>query len=195
MDIKNIANFIFEINQLAHKPHTGWQLVGVKEPNSVSDHIVRAAQIGYILASMEKCPNPEKVVFMTLIKNNGKTRVGDQDKVAAKYFFKKEAEDFAFSDQMNLLNKEIRNKWQECYDEFNIRESQEAIIAQDADWLEQAFQAKEYFDLGHKRASVWIENVEEALETESAKQILRAMKKTDFTDWWQGMMVMTYKKL
>lgn len=192
MDIDKIVNLIFEINQLAKKTNTGWLLAGVIETNSVAAHLMRAAQIGYILSVMEGDVNPEKVACMILIHNNGKARVGDQDKVAANYFFKKEAEDLAFDDQLNLLDAEIAKKWRHYNDEFCDMTTKEAIIAQDADWLEQAFQAKEYFDLGHKSAYVWIKNVKDALQTESAQKIIRVMKKTHFTDWWKGKMKMTY---
>ena len=53
MTIKNVVNFIFELNQLKHQKHTGFMLAGVKNPDSVAEHVMRAAQIGYILAIME----------------------------------------------------------------------------------------------------------------------------------------------
>lgn len=58
-------------------------------------------------------------------------------------------------------------------------------------------QAKILVEQGFVGAEDWINNVEKALETESAKKILaeiRGMK--DFTNcWWQGLKKMTYKKL
>jgi 5'-deoxynucleotidase YfbR-like HD superfamily hydrolase len=79
--------------------------------------------------------------------------------------------------------------------EYENRTTQESIIARDADWLETAFQAKEYFDLGYESTVDFIDNVEKALETESAKKIIKEMKNTKFTDWWKGLKKMTYEKL
>jgi putative hydrolases of HD superfamily len=194
MNIKKIVNYIFEIGQLFKKENTGWQLVGISDPASVADHILRAAQIGYIIALMENA-NPEKVVSIILIHDNGKTRIGDQHKVAAKYMFKKEAEEMAFEDQIDGIDKNFEKSYNKYFAEFNDRSSKEGIVARDADWLEQAFQAKEYYDLGMDGAWVWIKNVEEALETVSAKIIINELKKTKFTDWWKDLMVMTYKKI
>ena len=195
MKIKNIVNFIFELNQLKRQRHNGFQLAGVKNPDTVAEHVLRTAQIGYILAVMEKDSNPEKVASIIIIHDNGEARVGDQNKVAARYFSKSNAEAQAFFDQTKNLGDEIEQKWQKYFNEYTKRDTKEGVIAKDADWLAVAFQAKEYVDIGYIAAQDWINNVEKALETESAKMILREMKKTKFTDWWQGLKKMTYKKL
>ncbi|MFA6928087.1 MAG: HD domain-containing protein [Patescibacteria group bacterium] len=195
MNIKNIVNHIFEMSQLKRQRHSGFQLAGVKNPDTVAEHVMRAAQIGYILAVMEGDANPEKVAAMVLIHDNGEARVGDQNKVSARYFSVKDAEAEAFSDQLKNLGGEIEKKWQAYFNEFENRNTKEGIIAKDADWLETAFQAKEYVDVGFVFTEDWIKNVEKALETASAKKIIKEMKKTKFTDWWKGLKKMTYEKL
>lgn len=195
MDTKKIVNFIFELSQLKRLKHSGFFLAGVKNPPTVAEHSFRAAQIGYILAVMEEDANPEKVCSMLVIHDNAEARIGDPNKISARYFSKKEGEEKAFLDQVENLGKAIQNKWKNYFDEIEERNTKEGIIAKDADWLEVAFQAKEYLDLGHKAAIDWINNVEKAVETKSAKMIIKEMKKTEFTDWWQGLKKMTYKKL
>jgi putative hydrolases of HD superfamily len=195
MDIEKITKFIFEINQLKFKKQSGWYLAGVKNPPSVAEHVMRAAQLGYIIAVMEGDANPEKVASMILIHDNGEARIGDQDKVAARYYEKDDAEKNAFEDQINNLGEEIEQKWKQYFEEFETRKTKEGIIAKDADWLETAFQAKEYLDLGHSSTIDFIDNVEKAVETESAKKIVAEMKKMDFTDWWKELKKMTYEKL
>jgi len=195
MNIKNAVNFIFELNQLKRLKHNGFKLCGVKDPDSIAEHVMRAAQIGYILAAMEGIKNPEKVAAMVLIHDNGEIRIGDHHKVSARYFNTKAAEHQAFRDQLEQLGNGVAEKWKKYFNEFENRNTNEGIIAKDADWLEQAFQAKEYADLGYKSAEDWINNVEKALETKSAKLLLAQMKKVKFTDWWQGLKRMTYKKI
>ncbi len=195
MNTKKIVNFIFELSQLKRQRHTGFILAGVKNPDTVAEHSLRAAQIGYILAVMEGDANPEKGASMMIIHDNGEARVGDQHKVSARYFSQKEGEKTAFSEQIQGLGEEIEKKWTEYFLEYENRNTKEGVVAKDADWLEVAFQAKEYLDMGYKSSQDWINNVEKALETESAKKIIKIMKDTEFTDWWKDLKKMTYKKL
>ena len=195
MEIKNVTNFIFELNQLKRQKHSGWILAGVANPPSIAEHELRAAQIGYILACMEGNANPDKVATMLIIHDNGEARIGDQNKIAARYVDKKQPEADAFNEQIEGLGEIVEQKWKEYFNEFENRSTQEGIIAKDADWIETAFQAKEYLDLGYESAIDWINNVEKAVETESAKQIIAQMKETKFTDWWKDLKKMTYTKL
>lgn len=195
MNFKKVVNFIFELNQLKRQKHDGWRLAGVNYPPSVADHALRVAQIGYILAAMEGNANPEKVATMLVFHENGEARIGDQTKLGARYFSKKDPERKAFAEQTENLGEEIGQKLLSYFEEFEERSTVEAIIAKDADWLETAFQAKEYADLGYESCWDWINNVEKALETESAKRLLKEMKEVRFTDWWDGLKKMTYAKL
>lgn len=195
MNLKSAVNFIFEINQLKRQRHSGFQLAGIKDPDSVAEHVMRAAQIGYILAVMEGDANPEKVAAMVLIHDNGEVRIGDQHKVAARYFNNRQAEAKAFADQLKGLGEKIKKQWANYFKEFENRNTKEGIIAKDADWLETAFQAKEYMDIGFPFVEEWVKNVSKALETKSAKLLIREMRLTNFTDWWLGLKKMTYKKI
>lgn len=194
MDIKKIVNFIFELSQLKRQRHSGFQLAGIKNPDTVAEHALRAAQIGYILAIMEGA-NAEKVACMLMIHDNAEARIGDINKVAARYITNKESEINAFAEQVESLGQIVKEKWLGYFQEQENRNTKEGIIAKDADWLEMAFQAKEYLDLGHASAIDWINSVENSVETESAKAIIKEMKETQFTDWWGGLKKMTYKKL
>ncbi len=193
--IEKFTNFIFELGQLKRQAHVGWWRIGVKYPVSVAEHVFRAAQIGYVLAVMEGDANPEKVASIVLVHDNGEARIGDQDKVGARYFSNGDAEQKAFLEQTELLGETIEKKWQEYFSEYENRNTKEGIIARDADWLEQAFQAKEYINTGHKAAQNWIDNVAKAVETESAKKLVIELQNTDSTEWFQGLKKMTYKKL
>ncbi len=193
--IKKVVNFIFELSQLKRQTHAGWWKIGVKQPVTVAEHVFRASQIGYILAVMEGDANPDKVVTMIMIHDNAEARIGDQDKVAARYYSNGDAEAKAFIEQTELLSEKIREKWLALFNEYENRTTKEGVIAKDADWLEQAFQAKEYVDMGYKAAQNWIDNVAEAVETRSAKKIVAEMQNTEFTEWFNGLKKMTYKKL
>lgn len=199
--LEKTVNLIFEMNQLKRESHRGFTLAGVREPDTIAEHSLRAAQIGYILACVEnerageEAVDAEKVASMLIIHDNHEARVGDQHKVGARYMDIKEAERMAFEEQISGLGKAIEEKWKEYREEYESRATKEGVVAKDADWLETAFQAKEYLDLGYESAIDWIANVEKAVETQSAKEIMAVMKETPFTAWWDGLKKMAYKKL
>jgi len=198
--MKNIVNYIFEIGVLKREKHNGFKLIGVDNLGSVAEHALRAAQIGYILTVLENEKHgtdisPEKVASMLIFHDNGEVRIGDLHKVASRYIDSKEAEQTAFVEQTERLPENMAKTLLEYYSEFENRNTKEGIIAKDADWLESAFSAKEHYDLGNTLAIDWILNVEKALETDSAKEMIKEMKETRFTDWWVNLKKMLYKKM
>lgn len=197
---KNIVNYIFEMGVLSREMHNGMKLIGVSNLDSIAEHALRAAQIGYILTVLENEKHnlnlsPERVASILIFHDNGEARIGDFHKVASRYINSHEGEKKAFLDQASLLPDKIKNEVVGYFDEIEERTTKEGIIAKDADWLENAFKAKEHYDLGNSLAMDWINNVGKAIETDSAKEILSAMKETKFTDWWMGLKKMLYRKL
>ena len=127
MNEKNVVNFIFELNQLKRQRHNGFQAAGVITPDSVAEHVCRAAQIGYILAVMEGA-DPEKVACMLLIHDNAEVRIGDQNKIAARYFSVKEAEVKAFDDQLALLGADIEARWKNYFNQEWIKHLEAEVL-------------------------------------------------------------------
>lgn len=199
--MRRTADFIFELSQLKRECHRGFTLSGIKAPDTIAEHALRAAQIGYILAEMEnacagrEAVSAERVAAMLLIHDNAETRVGDQHKVGARYADAKEAERSAFREQTACLGEKVEERWTAYMEQYEKRSTPEGIVAKDADWLETAFQAKEYLDLGYASAQDFIDNITAAVETESAKELMRLLPEVEFTDWWKGLKKMTYKKL
>ena len=73
----------------------------------------------------------------------------------------------------------------ELFHEYEHRATLEGMIAKDADYLEQAFQAKKYMELGYAETEDWIINIGKALKTESAQKLWKELQVTGFTDWWK----------
>ncbi len=186
MNFEKICDYIFELNTLKKFHHSGTKLAGVRVPDTIAEHAYRAAIIGYILAKAEKA-NPDKVALICLMHDNAETRITDLHKVARRYIDASKPEKNAYKDQLKNLPKELADLFYKNFLEYEDRTSKEGIIARDADMMETAFQAKEYLDLGYKACHDWISNVEKCIKTKSAKQMLRAMKKKPFTDWWRGL--------
>jgi len=181
-----ITQFVFEIGNLKKFKHCGTKFAGIKDPDSLAEHALRASQIAYILAKLEKA-DTGKCILMAITHDNGEIRVGDQHKISARYFDIKPLEHQAFSDQTRNLPKDIGEPLVELHKEFDEQKTLESHVARDADMLETAFQAKEYYDNGYKTAKLWMESVKKHLKTSSAKKILKQMEKTHFADWWQNL--------
>lgn len=82
----------------------------------------------------------------------------------------------------------------ELITEFEKRESREAIIAKDADLIDQMLLLKEYAHQGNKEAEIWlngkgddIENVQyHSLKTESAKKLGKEILEGRVSEWWEN---------
>lgn len=184
MTNKDILNFIFELGQLKRIKHEGWRLIGVKSPESVADHCLRAAQIGYILAKMEKYENPFEVCSMVVFHDIVECRIGDIHRVANRYV-SVEAESVAKEQlkKLDIVGKEILD----MYRQANTRSSKAGIIAKDADRLDMAVTAKEYKEKGYAYAQDWIDNISKSMKTKSAQKLIKDLENSDSNQWWQGL--------
>lgn len=184
---QKITAFIYETFHLKQQKHSGWKLAGIKDPDSVAEHSLVATQIGFVLAHLEEV-NVEKVMTMLLFHDNAETRIGDLNKVNQRYFSnKKEIELEAFTSQTKLLPPKIEKIIIKNFKELEEKKSPEALVAKDADYLEQAFQARLYQTQGYEGVSQWIINVEKALTTDSAKKLFEQMLKTSPYEWFRGL--------
>lgn len=194
-DYKTIVNLFFEAGLLKRQKDLGMAFAGItSDATTIAGHTMRACLIAYFLAIMEEA-NPETCIMMCLIHDMPETRIMDLHKVAARYIKVKEAEKKALLDQTKNLPREIKNDFRKLYDEMEKRNTIEGVVAKDADWLEQALSAREFVNLGYKGMQNWVDNVRTALETNSAKELLKIIEKSDLNDWYQGLKKMTYKKL
>lgn len=184
MDNKNILNFFFELGQLKRIKHEGWRVAGVENPDSVADHTMRAAQIGFVLARLEKHTNPMEICTIIVFHDIEECRIGDIHKVANRYISADgERAVKEQTEKLGDIGKEILELWKKKkYDNTT-----EGIIAKDADLLEQAISAKEYVEKGYPFAEDRINNVSKKLQTKSAKKIIADLKKSNSNNWWQGL--------
>ncbi len=179
--LRKIVNFIFEWLHLKHVKHEGWRIIGIEHPDSVAEHSLCAAQIAYILAKMEGA-NPEKCATMLVWHDIAEARIGDLHRNASLYIsWKQQSEEHALHDQCSPLDfgEDIKN----LFHEYEYGTTKEGIIAKDADYLEQAFQARKYAQSAYSGTERWIHNVWKHLKTESAKKLFQEMQKTDFWEW------------
>lgn len=189
----NLANLLYEYGCFGKINRAGFDLAQIPDGQSLADHTIRTALLAFILAELEGA-DPYKTAMMALVHDLGEIRIGDQHKVSARYIDMSKAEREAFFDQTANLPEKTKKIWRQLFNEKEERTSLEGIVAQDADWLENAITAREFLLKGHPSMQTWINNVKKALETESAKKLLAEVESTQL-NWWQNLKKMTYKKL
>lgn len=184
MDLKRLSDYIFELGMLRRVKHEGWRLAGIEHPESVAEHSLRAAQIAFALAVLERHPNPPAVAAISLFHDVEECRVGDVHRVASRYV---EADkEQAVRDQCAALGpvgEAILRLW--LQDER--QDTAAGVIAKDADYLEMAAMAREFQEQGHAATQDWLNNISKALKTESAQKLFRELAEGDPCDWWQGL--------
>ena len=184
MQYQEILKFFFEMGHLSRVKREGWRLLGIENPESIADHSLRAAQIGWVLAKLEGYPNPNEVAAMLIFHDIGETRIGDIHKLANRYVTADE--EAAVKEQTERLGdaaKDLRALW----DGIENRSTQAGIIAKDADLVELAVRAREYIERGFADAAEWYEAAKSRVQTKSAKEIIEELPKLSSTSWWHGL--------
>jgi putative hydrolases of HD superfamily len=179
VELKALADFLFEVGMLKRTPRSGFQFLGTGK-ETVAEHSFRSAVIGYVLAGMSDGLCAERVVFMCLFHDLVEARTGDLNYVNKKYV--RADEDAAVKDMTADLpfGAEIRQLTRE----FNERSSPEAEAANDSDQIEMILQLKELGDLGNRYAPDWINAAVKRLRTEDGRRLARSILNTDFSAWW-----------
>jgi putative hydrolase of HD superfamily len=184
METKEVLSFFFEMGQLSRVKREGWRLLGLEHPESIADHTLRAAQIGWVLAKLEGHPNPHEVAAIVLFHDIGEARVGDIHKLANRYITVDEKA--AVQEQVSRLGKageEVLQLWEQ----IESRSTPAGLLAKDADLLELAVRACEYMSQGFSDAKEWFEAAAQRVQSASAKELIAQLPTVSPTAWWHGL--------
>lgn len=189
-DEEKIVDFLFEVGSLRRIPRSHRQTLMVNDnADNIASHSFRVAIMGFLLAKMENV-DPYKVACMCLMHDLGEIRSGDQNWLHKRYV--KVFEEEIVNDQLGGLPFQ---DLKEITTEYHARASKEAIVAKDADLLDQVLLLKEYEHQGNKEATIWLYGKDDSdkhnkqllmLKTESAKKLGESMLKMSPSDWWKG---------
>ncbi len=177
MNTDKIVNFFFEIATLRRltRSHCQW----INEVNdNVSAHSFRVAIIGMILAELEKV-DVNKVIKMCLFHDVVEARTGDANFVNKHYLDLHE--EVACKDQMEGLP--IADEITKLLQEYEQHESKEAIVARDADLLDQMVLQQEYFYHDEKNGKIWQNHTQRSLKSESAKKLAEKIRESNPFEW------------
>ncbi len=175
----SIANFLFEVGMLNKTPRSGYQFLGSGR-ESVAEHILRTIFVGYSLCKMDKSLDELRVLKMCLFHDLPEARTGDMNYVNKKYVEVDEEKAVRELTEGLFFGNDIKA----VIDEFNRKETKEALIALDADQIALILQLKEYGDLGNKYSEEWIKYALQRLNTKEAKDLAGRIIKTDSSNWW-----------
>ena len=184
--MKAEARYIFEAGMLKRVKRSGWWAEKVANPESVADHSFRAAVIAFMLAKMEGLDDAgaNRICAAAVFHDMHEARLGDMHKITARYIsLTRELEQKVESEQVAGMPAEMQNS---ILKTRGLPEKERTIL-KDADYLECAFQAKEYMDTGHKGAQSWIDSIGKRLKTASGKKLHAKMKGMDSNCWWKGL--------
>ena len=175
----NIANFLFETGMLSKTPRSGYQFLGSGK-ESVAEHTLRTVFVGYTLCKTDASLNELRVLKMCVFHDLPEARTGDMNYVNKKYVKVDEEKAVRELTEDLPFGSDIKSS----IDEFNRKETKEALIARDADQIALILQLKEYGDLGNKYAEEWINFAMLRLSTEAGKKLAQRVIKTDYSNWW-----------
>ena len=178
---RGTASFISEMGVLKNVARTGWWFTGNKHPESVAEHSFRVGVIGAVLAMMEGA-DPARVALLCLFHDSQETRVGDIPHIGRKYV-RAAPNGEVTADQVANAHPAVRVGVQGAVDEYEARETVEAVVARDADKLECLVQAVEYREQGYSLTQEWIDTSLGALTTTSAKTLAEAALSMDSLEW------------
>ncbi len=179
MELKSIADFLFEVGMLKRTPRSGFQFLGTGK-ETVAEHSLRTAVIGYVLGKMSADLDVNRIVSMCLFHDLVEARTGDLNYVNKKYVTADEeaatrdmTENLPFGDEVRRF-----------INEFNERQTPESLAAHDADQIEMILQLKELGDLGNRYSQDWISSALKRLRTDDGMRLARSILNTDFSAWW-----------
>ncbi|MCG6534477.1 MAG: HD domain-containing protein [Syntrophales bacterium LBB04] len=175
----SIANFLFEVGMLSKTPRSGYQFLGSGK-ESVAEHILRTIFVGYALCKMNPALDEFRVLKMCALHDLPEARTGDMNYVNKKYVDVDEGKAVRELTEHLFFGGEIKD----FIDEFNRKETKEALTVRDADQIAFILQLKEYGDLGNKYSEEWITYALQRLSTEAGKKLADKIIQTDSSSWW-----------
>lgn len=187
---RSIVNFFFEIGTMRKLPRMHRQtLLSDDTSDTIASHSYRVAVIAWFLAKIENA-DLYKTLAMGLFHDIVEVRTGDHNWIHKKYVKSYESE--VLEDQLGSLP---FPDLKELMDEYEKRESKEAIITKQADLLDQILLLREYEWQGNKEAQIWLygkgSNKGNAslklLTLPSAIELGKKIYEVDPSEWWDNL--------
>jgi len=180
MNNDKLLDLFLQIGLLKKILRTGWVLKGVKDPESVAEHIFRLAILSMLLAKELKV-DQLKLIKMALVHDLGEAIIGDikweeGTRIVAsqedKHRDEKKAIEKMFSGDPNY------SEYVDLWIEFNDQNTKEARALKLLDKLEMVIQAYEYKKEGYTDLEEFWQNAEKYLKGSQLEELfVKLLKK------------------
>ncbi len=174
-----IADFLFEAKTLKELPRAGYPFLGAGR-ESIAEHSFMTAFIAFTLSRMASDVDGAKMVAMALIHDLPEARTGDLNYVQKKYVKALEknaiydmSRGLSFCDELSLL-----------MEEFNMGETLESKLVNDADQISFIMELKKLQDTGSKTPEKWLPFVMGRLKTDMGQKLAKSIVSTTWDHWW-----------
>lgn len=179
-ELDGVAAFVYEMGSLKHLQRSGWNLLGIPNPESVAEHSFRVTMIAMTLAALDGA-DIGRAAALAAFHDGHESRVSDIHSVGRAYLDSKTPEAVT-AHQTSDWPDGAAKAFAELTAEYEAAETAEARLARDADKIETLAQAIEYAAQGHDTAG-WQETSLAALRTDVGKQLAQAVTAADPRGW------------
>jgi putative hydrolase of HD superfamily len=185
---EQILQWAVEAGLLKRVKRTGWWCSGIKDPESVAEHSHRMSLLAFYIAGQEGA-DPYRAASLGIFHDLPEARIGDAHAVVKRYWKNlSEDEDRARAEQNACLpTGRSRKLIEELGSEWSACRTPEAMAARDADYLECAIQALEYFWQERSVAQEWVDSNVRRLKTSTGKRLGKALQHVFAKGRWEGL--------
>lgn len=200
--MKHILSFLSLVFALKKTPRTGWVLRGVKNPETIAEHVFRTTMLSWVLGAGGNL-RIQKVISMSILHELCEVYAGDmtpyhemlpssrseratmlkrwirlprkeKEKAAVKKFIKEKR---ALEKLINPLRESTKKEIMALWLEYEKGLSPEGRFVKQVDKIEAFFQAIEYFGIGLDTPVFgWWEEIEELVTNPVLAQFVKALE-------------------
>ncbi|MFA5105751.1 MAG: HD domain-containing protein [Candidatus Micrarchaeia archaeon] len=178
LSLAGAASLVYEAGMLARLDRSGWNTIGISDPQNVSEHSFRVAVCGLMISRLEGLSNEQErlVLIGCLLHDLSEARIGDFNKINKQY---------ARADHEKAFRHALAPAGLGLLSDFEglFRDRKVADVINDADMAEMAACALEYSRLGNPHALKWVGSAKKRIKTRSGEKLVRALEKTEPFSW------------
>jgi putative hydrolase of HD superfamily len=177
--MKQIINLFFEARILKDIVRSGYAFLGTGK-ETIAEHSFMTAFICFAMAKIEPKVNLERILSMAIVHDLAEARTGDLNYVEKKYTVPDEKKAISHLIKAVSFGNDIKTLIQE----FNLGETKEAKLANDADQISFILELKKLKDTGSKGPEKWLPQVIKRLKTDTGKKMAETILETGWDEWW-----------
>ncbi|QUC65445.1 HD domain-containing protein [Nitrosopumilus sp. K4] len=168
-----LLDFFNIVCNLKKVPRQGWiDKLGLKKPESVSDHTFSMTMMGLIFSEIKKLDS-QKVLKMCLIHDLAESITGDLTPEQISKDEKRVLEKNTMEQILNKLPENIKTQFLDSWNEFLERNTPEAKLVHEIDKLEMVLQAKIYEKSNGVDVTSFLESSEKEIKYLELKELFR----------------------